>query len=63
MKQVTLQELPALGCIKLESTWMYAACDEASSAALSMAAVEVTIPSSLLSSLRKGYAAGVFNWD
>jgi len=41
MNQVTLQELPALGRIKLESTWMYAACDEVSSAALSEAAVEI----------------------
>ncbi|KAJ5774085.1 hypothetical protein N7457_008981 [Penicillium paradoxum] len=35
------QDLPALGHMDLESTWMYAACDEASSVALAKGGLEI----------------------
>ncbi|OQE21099.1 hypothetical protein PENSTE_c012G05188 [Penicillium steckii] len=40
-QEVNPQELPALGQMDLESTWMYAACDEASSVALAKGGIEI----------------------
>jgi hypothetical protein len=40
------QNLPALGHMDLESTWMYAACDEASSVTLAKGGLEVCVPKS-----------------